>query len=58
MKKLNRIKSRTASRTRYWCMNCDAQLIAPGEKCPNCGKRSDKNKTKKNNLWKEDIEDY
>ena len=33
-----RVKTRAARRTRFWCFHCDAQYVAEGERCLNCGK--------------------
>ena len=42
----NRQASLVAKRLEFWCWYCDAALISPGSRCPNCGKK-DKQKKKR-----------
>ncbi len=44
----NRTVSRRAKRTKYWCWGCDRCLVAPGQKCPECGHRPEQKRDKKN----------
>lgn len=37
--KPNRVRVQGAKLVRWWCFGCDAQLVEPGRKCPNCGRR-------------------
>lgn len=47
LKKQNRIKSRQATKHKFWCNNCDAALVGEYGKCPVCGKKNKGNKCKK-----------
>ena len=42
----NRQVSTSAKKVKFWCWSCDAQLIGPGERCPNCGKKDKSGKRK------------
>jgi rRNA maturation endonuclease Nob1 len=33
------MKVKIHQRTKYWCSGCDANLVAPGQKCKVCGSR-------------------
>lgn len=44
----NRSAKRNSRKSgKHWCMGCDACLIGPGEKCPNCGNKSMPRRNKK-----------
>ena len=42
-------------RVRFWCDTCDGALLAPGEKCPNCGERQTGQKIKKKDALREEM---
>jgi hypothetical protein len=48
LKKQNRIKSKQATKHKFWCDTCDAARRGEHGKCPNCGSKSvDSQKCKK-----------
>lgn len=40
IRKLNRIRSRTAPFRQHWCHRCDAAIVASNSRCPRCHFRS------------------
>lgn len=46
IKKQNRINSKIATKSKFWCC-CDRALVGQFGKCPICGKKSNKRK----DLW-------
>lgn len=45
----NRTRTRAAkvSTQKQWCAGCDARLVKPTERCPNCGNKEHLNRDKK-----------
>jgi len=46
-KKSNREVTMTPRPHKYWCMSCDCQLVGDYKKCPNCGFRNNRRRSKK-----------
>ena len=42
-----RDKKLSPRRTKFWCMGCDMNLVAPGSKCEVCGVRNEKRRLRK-----------
>lgn len=43
----NRTMARKPSKSRFYCFGCDGYLVAPGQKCPRCGRRPEQKRDKK-----------
>ncbi len=43
----NREKRLQPKKGKFWCGNCDAQIVSEWRKCPNCGKRNGVRRSKK-----------
>lgn len=43
----NREKKLSSKSGKFWCDICDAAIVNPGQKCPNCNRKQLKRKLKK-----------
>jgi hypothetical protein len=44
--KVNRLKSKKASKSKFWCASCDRALVGQFGKCLVCGNRANNKKNK------------
>lgn len=49
VKKANRARARAPKRTQGWCA-CDMAIVAPGKKCPACGRKEKPQREKRGHL--------
>jgi Zn finger protein HypA/HybF involved in hydrogenase expression len=39
---INRVRSLSNRKGKFWCDFCDEYEVYPGQKCPRCGRKQDK----------------